>query len=133
MHRTLGPLHVEAGDDKDVVDHNKPHPDQPGLWLQWVPSNDGQDLEWDGGEKFYYAAEWMKYVVEKLLAPSAEEYLKAHIDEDPRLAFFTHDHVLNGVIEAQGEETDDAWLLSVDRNKVGVSRQEVQWGPIKEI
>jgi len=26
---------------------------QPGLWCQWIPSDDGTAIEWDGGEKFY--------------------------------------------------------------------------------
>ena len=25
----------------------------PGIWCQWVPTDDGKGIEWDGGEKFY--------------------------------------------------------------------------------
>jgi hypothetical protein len=36
---------------------------QPGLWCQWVISEDGTKLEWDGGEKFYEYAAWLKYYI----------------------------------------------------------------------
>lgn len=34
-------------------DYNSQPSSQPGLWCQWVPSEDGKGIEWDGGEKFY--------------------------------------------------------------------------------
>ena len=128
MNRTQGPLYVEGSgfrgqnsSDDGVIDGNRPHPDQPGLWCQWVPTDDGADLEWDGGEKFYESPQWMKYIVQKLLAPEGKGYVAAHIDEDPRLAHFTNDHVVNGEIFAQGEENEDRWWLQVTDNEVFVT------------
>lgn len=91
---------------------------QPGLWLQWVPTEDGTALEWNGFEKFYNSVEWMRYLIDKLLSTSAGDYLMKHSDEDPRLASFTYDHVLNGTIHAQGEEHGDIWDLVVINNNV---------------
>jgi hypothetical protein len=132
--RSKGPLYVNGtgyrgqGNDDDVLDGNRPDPDQPGLWCQWVPSEDGSSLEWDGVEKFYHSAEWMKYIVENLLGASAQGYVARHVDEDPRLYHFTFNHVLNGQIEAQGEESDDMWLLVVEHNVVKVAQSETIFG-----
>lgn len=125
MNRTKGPLFVKGdggfgqGHDEDILDYNSPHPDQPGLWCQWF-SEGGADIEWDGGEKFYNAAEWMEYLVTNLFAPSARGYIADHIDEDERLRYFTCDHVINGEIEAQGEDHGDRWTLVVRNNQVRV-------------
>ena len=35
---------------------------QPGLWCQWVVSDDRKSLAWDGNEKFYSYVEWLKYL-----------------------------------------------------------------------
>jgi len=134
MNRTKGPLFVEgtgyAGQnhDDDVINGNAPHPDQPGLWCQWIPSDDGKELKWDEGEKFYNAPEWMKYIVTKLLAAEGKDYIAAHINEDSRLAHFTNDHVVNGEIFAQGEEGDDRWWLQVTDNEVFVSQAVLTHG-----
>ena len=127
MNRTRGPLFVrgsgfyEQRNDPDIIDYNQPHPDQPGLWCQWTPNEDGTAIEWDGGEKFYSAPEWMMYIISFLLSPAARPYIDAHLDEDPRLASFTCDHVLHGTIIAQGEEIRDRWELLVIFNRVLVS------------
>lgn len=129
MNRTRGPLFVKGSDgtfgagqghDGDIINYNDPDPDQPGLWCQWMPLEDGSGIEWDGGEKFYNSAEWMAYLVKNLLAPSAVSYIAAHADEDERLRFFTCDHVVNGTIQAQGEDNEDRWDLVVTDNKTTV-------------
>lgn len=137
--RTGGPLYVGhdvpgytddfgQGEGTDLIlNGNQPHKDQPGLWNQWVPTESGTEIEWDGGEKFYNAAEWMKYLVENLLAPSARPYLDAHMGEDPRLEFFTANHVVNGEIEAQGEDYNDRWALVVKDNAVAVAEAVVTY------
>lgn len=138
MNRTKGPLFVKGsgfsgqGRDEDVLDFNNPHPDQPGLWCQWTPTAD-TTIEWDQGEKFYYAAEWMDYIVTNLLAPSARAYIDAHIDEDERLKHFTCNHVVDGVIEADGEESDDFWQLVVKNNKVLTQDGRVLYGPAPDL
>lgn len=139
MKRINGPLFVGgqgfAGQDHevDVTDYNNPDPSQPGLWLQWVPYDDGTALVWDQTEKFDHSAEWMKYLVTNLLATSATFYIAQHVDEDDRLQHFTCDHILNGEITAQGEDYDDSWKLVVTDNNVGVARSVSEYGPVTPI
>jgi hypothetical protein len=124
MERKAGPYYVEGsgfrghGHDSDVRDFSQPPRGQPGLWCQWVPSEDGAALKWDGGEKFYEADRWMAYLIDHFLRPAA----LASATDDPHFEFFTFDHNLNGEIEAQGEEYDDRWLLRVEHNRVTVLR-----------
>ncbi len=124
VHRTRGPLYANPGssyrqpDEADVLSHSSPDPDQPGLWCQWIPNEDGTALTWDQGENFYNAAEWMDYLANRLLGPSAATYVAAHIAEDLRLAKFTCDHRLDGRIDALGEDPEDRWLLEVTDNQV---------------
>jgi hypothetical protein len=66
---TQGEFYCEETDDcgqgdahGSVVDHNTPATTQPGLWCQWVPSDCGKWIEWDGGEKFYNYVEWINYI-----------------------------------------------------------------------
>jgi len=115
MDRRNGPYHVEGsgfgrGDDTDVIDQNRPPAGQPGLWCQWVPTDDGTAIEWDGGEKFYDSLEWMRYLIDHFLKPGA----LAHGIVDGLQA----NHICNGTIKAQGEEMDDRWKLIVTDNQV---------------
>ena len=139
MNRRKGPLYIPLTDnfgqnhDEDVIEYNSPHPDQPGLWCQWIPTEGGTALSWDGGEKFYHADAWMKYIVTKLLAPSAAAYVKKHRNEDARLWYFTCDHTVNGEIYAQGEDPSDRWVLIVRDNKVLTAEAIINYGSAQEI
>ncbi len=88
------------GQDREdnVIDFNSPPGPQPGLWCQWCPSEDRKGIEWDGGEKFYRYAEWLEYLVDKVLAPKG--------------------YVLNGEVEWQGEDRNDRGVLKVVDNVV---------------
>lgn len=97
-----GPMGQDT--DETVVDQNRPPRTQPGLWCQWIPTKDLMGLEWDGGEKFYNGYKWMKYILERILAPKG--------------------YVANGVIEAQGEDMNDRWTLKVINNEVSVETLE---------
>jgi hypothetical protein len=122
MNRDRGPYFVAGGGhrgqdhDPDVRDSNAPPPGQPGLWCQWVPNEAGTALEWDGGEKFYEAEQWMAYLIEHFLKPGA----LASRGEDAQFEGFSFDHVLDGEIDAIGEDPDDRWLLRVAANEVFV-------------
>ena len=63
----------QAGDYCDdrtgSIDYNQPPSDQPGLWCDWEPSEDGLTFEWNGTEKFYYYTEWLHYLLTRFLAP----------------------------------------------------------------
>jgi len=83
--------------DSSVLDHNEPPSTQPGLWCQWVVTEDGKFIEWDGSGKFYESEEWMRYIINN---------------------FIGKDYSCNGIIEAQGEDRYDHWFLTVKNNKV---------------
>jgi len=101
-----GEFYVEGDGDfgqdheDNIINYNVPPSTQPGLWCQWTPTDDNKGIEWDGGEKFYHAAEWIEYIIEKILAPKG--------------------YILNGSVEAQGEETSDHWWLRVKDNKASI-------------
>lgn len=84
--------------EDNVIDHNRPPRTQPSLWLQWVPTEDGWGIEWDGNEKFYNYVEWLEYLIEKILAPRG--------------------YVLNGEVEWYGEDREDMGKISVKDNVV---------------
>ncbi len=46
-----GPYALDA--EAAAPDSSRSPADQPGLWSQWVPSEAGSHLVWDGHEKFY--------------------------------------------------------------------------------
>jgi hypothetical protein len=86
------------GNDPSVKDHNEPPADQPGLWCQWVPSDDGTTLAWDEGEKFYDYVEWLEYIVEHFLEPWGRK--------------------LNGEVSWSGEESEDRGVIYAKDNVI---------------
>lgn len=89
----------------------------PGLYCQWVATADGTAIEWDKGEKFYDSAEWMEYLIQNFLGPGIR-VIAGRTPETAALAVLTRNHVLNGVIDAQGEDTGDIWRIVVKDNRV---------------
>jgi hypothetical protein len=90
------------GQDRDgsVVDHNWPAKTQPGLWCQWVVSEDGKYLEWDGNEKFYDYVEWLDYLIVEFFHPIG--------------------YMLNGEVNFRGEDYDDFGTIFVTDNIISV-------------
>jgi hypothetical protein len=86
--------------EDNIIDNNRPPKTQPGLWCQWVPTEDKMFITWDGGEKFYQYIEWLLYIIENFLAPK--------------------DYVLNGEVEYEGESRDDFGKIVVKDNEVSV-------------
>lgn len=123
MNRKNGPYFVDGegyrgqSDDSDVIDFNSPPDGQPGLWCQWIPTENGCSIVWDEGEKFYDSVEWMQYLIDHFLKPGA-------IAKD-QLPFLQANHICNGMIDAEGEEYGDLWRLVVKNNKVSVKRGRV--------
>jgi len=68
------------------------------LWLQWIPTEDKMGLEWDQGEKFYEAETWIEYLINKILEPNG--------------------YIVNGTVNAQGEDPGDKYNITVINNKV---------------
>lgn len=97
--------------DPSVLNYNRPPIGQPGLWLQWEPSEDGTSIVWNGSEKFYDYTDWLKYLIDNFLAPWG--------------------YTLNGEVEWQGEEPDDKGILGVKNNKVYVKKGTVTYGEPK--
>lgn len=129
MARGKGPFYAEPGDNygqdhaPDITDYNAPDPSQPGLWCKWVPTESGEAIVWDEGEKFYDSEEWMRYLIDTFLKPGCvvEKLMEdGQLSDEIALQFadFTFDHVCNGTIEADGEDPDDRWLIVVEDNVV---------------
>jgi hypothetical protein len=100
---------------KNFADEDNRHdPGAPGSYCDWQPTEDGAGIEWNRTEKFRYAEEWMRYLIDQFLKQGAV----ASTIDDPQFAGLTFDHIVNGTIEAQGEERDDLWRLVVTNNVV---------------
>ncbi len=115
MNRKKGPYFVDgegyAGQDSedDIIDYNSPDPSQPGLWCQWVASEDGSEILWNDAEKFYEAEAWMDYIINHFVGPTP-----IAATELP----FLKGHTVNGTISADGEDSADFWKLQVNGNLV---------------
>jgi hypothetical protein len=89
-------------DHKTVANRNKPPSGVPSLWCQWVPNENGTEIVWDGGEKFYSYVEWLEYIIANFLAPWG--------------------YTLNGTVRWRGESFDDIGKILVKDNKVTALR-----------
>lgn len=127
MNRVRGPLYVDPNDDTyrelDVIDINNPGPTQPGLWCKWEPADEGHVIQWNQAEKFYDSEEWMRYLIDTFMTEKGRKYVAENHSGDDRLNSFTFNHVCNGMIQAQGEDETDRWILIVKDNEV--SRKDV--------
>ncbi len=97
----------QHGQDRDnsILDYNSPSSDQPGLWCQWTVSDDGAELLWDEGEKFYDYTEWLEYLVENFLAPWG--------------------YVIAGEVEWEGEDSDDRGTIYAKDNCIQAIQSEI--------
>lgn len=84
--------------DASVLGSNDPPAGQPGLWCQWVPSDDGTEIAWDEGEKFYDYTEWLKYIVEHFLKPWGRS--------------------VSGKVEWRGEDSDNRGTIYAKDNQI---------------
>lgn len=119
MYGIEGEFYVDGGgsfgqDNEDnVIDHNRPPKTQPGLWCQWVPTEDGWGLEWDGNEKFYCYVEWLQYLIDRVFPHILEE------GHEPL--------VLNGDVEWFGEDPDDRGIIRVRDNVVKAYEAQITY------
>jgi hypothetical protein len=74
------------------------YPGFPGFWCDWVPTEDGEGIEWNGGEKFYDYEKWLQLIIDTYLTPWGIK--------------------LTGKVEYQGEEIGDHGTVSVVKGKV---------------
>ena len=130
--RVEGPYYV--GDDRfannfdnpNIRDHNRPDATQPGLWCQWIPTDDGKYLIWDDGEKFYCADDWMRYLIEHFLGADPLANFEDY-DPDNLVPDFGTGRMCNGRIFAEGEDSTDHWILDVVDNIVHVFHGEISY------
>lgn len=94
-------------DDAGVQDQNEQPVTQPGLWNHWVPTDDGEGIEWDGGEKFYEYVKWLKYIVKNFIQPWG--------------------YTLNGEVTWEGEDNKDIGKLIVKDNKVTTKKAKITY------
>lgn len=78
----------------------QPHAGCPGIWCDYKVSEEGDKIYWNGAEKAYYMDKWMEYLIEKY--------------------FIAWGKVLNGRMLAEGEDSEDVWVLEVKANDVNV-------------
>jgi hypothetical protein len=134
--RAAGPYAVSGNglDTADMYGGEKPPPELPGYWCKWVPTASGDALTWNGEEKFYDAEIWLAYLIDTFLKPDAAIRAEpaAGWFQPPVFEHFTCDHVLNGVVTAEGDEQDDRWRIEVRDNVVNVIRL-VAWPVHAEI
>jgi len=76
-------------------------------FCQWMPTDDGMAIEWDGEEKFYEYVEWLQWIIDKLLKPNG--------------------YVLNGEVEWSGEEPSDLGKIIVKDNTVEVKEAKISY------
>lgn len=107
----------------DIRNYNKPPEGQPGLWCQWVPTEDGKAIQWDEGEKAYYMEEWIVYIIDHFLRPGAH----AQGCGDAQFSPFTFDHKVNGVVYASGEDPGDLWAVRIVDNVVTVYGAQIAY------
>jgi hypothetical protein len=82
-----------------------------GLYCQWIPSDDGAIIEWDGGEKFYNYVEWIEYLVHNILDPKGPFWTEPALSQR---------YVLSGEVTWQGEGWDDKGMIRIVDNDVKV-------------
>ena len=99
-----------VGQDRtpDITNFNQPPADQPELWCQWTPSEDGSAIVWDQGEKFYHYTDWIIYLIQHFLAPWG--------------------YVLNGTVEWEGESRGDLGQIVITDNAVTTKTGNVVYG-----
>jgi hypothetical protein len=76
----------------------------PSIWCGWTPSEDGDSIVWNGGEKFYNYVEWIDYLIANYFEPWG--------------------YVLNGKVNFRGENFDDVGSIFVVNNKTNVKKVE---------
>ena len=100
--------------DASITDYNEEPDDQPGLWCQWVPTEDRTGIEWNGTQKFYNYTEWLEYIIDHFLRPWGK--------------------TVNGQVKWVGEDKNDRGLLIVENNivtpVVGKRTVTVEYGDI---
>ena len=100
---TGGREFMGQGDDASIVNHNQPPSSQPGLWCQWIITDNY--LQWDRGEKFYHYEAWLTYLIEHFFEPWG--------------------YKLSGEVSWQGEDDNDRGTIYVKDNVVEAVEDDI--------
>lgn len=92
--------------DDSILNYNTAPSTQPGLWCDFIISSDGKSIEWDQAEKTYDGEEWVRYLIDSFLTPNG--------------------YVVNGTINAYGEDSDDRWVMNIENNIVTSTSMDEQ-------
>jgi hypothetical protein len=121
-----GPYYIDRGgfcgenpNYPGIFNYNTPPEGRPSLWCDWVPTEDGGAIEWNGAEKFHDADEWMQYLIDHFIGSSP--HAKAVLP-------FLQGHTLNGEIDACGDDPEDRWKLIVEDNRVFIGKGSIVYG-----
>lgn len=87
-------------EDDSILDYNSPPLSQPNFWCQWIPTDDGSYIEWDGNEKFRDPEEWLEYIIKAFFKPWGI--------------------TVNGTVSYQGEEDSDYGQITVNNNAISI-------------
>lgn len=116
MYRPAGPYYL--GEDESG-DSNRACPEQPGVWCDWVSSEDGGALVHNGREKFHSSTEWMRYLISTFFCRGAAlQREMMMMNAVPARTYprvfqdFTFDHEFDGVIQGY-DEGGERWNLVV--------------------
>lgn len=101
------------GRDANIIDFNRPPATQPGLWCGWLIGDDRQTIRWDGIEKFYNYAEWLEYLIDRILEPRG--------------------YVVDGELRWQGENPTDTGTITVRKNNVIAVDDMARWEQATDI
>lgn len=112
------PLEEEQAAARAGRSYRRPPLGQPGLWCDWEPCWDGCCLAYNGVERFFGAAQWLRYLLDHFLREGAV----ASRSGDPRFAGFGFDHVLDGMVVGCRRDTKELFAITVSGNAV---REEV--------
>lgn len=109
---------VSDGDGVAVVDPFTtlaPSDGSPYPHLDWTPCVDGCCLTWDSRtEKSRMAQEWLQYLIDHFMRPGA----LARTSTRPDFAAFTFDHLVNGTIAAERDDTRELCLIQCRDNDI---------------
>ncbi|MBB2891682.1 hypothetical protein [Flexivirga oryzae] len=112
-------------DGRDPFKSLSPDDGSPYPYLDWQPCTQGCCLGWERREKSRMAEEWLQYLIDHFLRPGAH----ARLDGRPEFEPFTFDHVVNGIIAGERDDTGELFLIRCEDN---VIRRETLVNPERD-
>jgi hypothetical protein len=77
-----------------------PPADQPGVYCNWTPNDDGTAIVWDEGMQFYHYTRWMRYLINHFFIPWGI--------------------TVNGDMEFIGQNKDDRGNITIVNNEIDI-------------